>query len=197
MNAPQEMPPYVRFVIRPVEDRSALTGAGKYGFKDVVVAQITRPGQRDTHEVEPETWLAQLQKRSADGLIPDTWYPHFRRAYEDWKAGLDMPATGTPIRGWTVAMPAQQENLLMFGFRTVEDLAAADETAIQRIGLGGARLRDLARNWLVTAKDTGLATAKLEAAEVEAAALRTQLADMREKMASLEARLPQAVPSAI
>jgi hypothetical protein len=186
---PNELPPYVKFVIRPVEDRTCLLESGKWGYKDVVIAQITRPGQRDTHEAEPEAWLAQLQKRSADGLVPDTWYAHFKRQYEAWKEGLEIPTEGTPIRGWTVALPAQQENLILLGFRTVEELAAADEVAIQRIGLGGARLRDLARNWLVAAADTGIAAAKMEALQVQNAALQEQLRAQAERLKALEAKL--------
>ena len=191
MANPNEMPPYVKFVVRAVEDRTALLENGKYGFRNVTIAQITRPGQRDTHEAEPEQWLAQLQKRSADGMIPDTWYPHFKRQYAAWKEGLDMPVNGTPIRGWPVLLPAQQENLLQYGFRTVEDLAAADEAAVQRVGLGGVRTRDLARTWLEAAADTGTAVAKLDALQVENTGLKDQLASQAERLRALEQRLPQ------
>lgn len=187
--AKEELPPYVRFSVMPVEDRTQLLTNGKYGFRNVEVAHVTRPGQRDTVVREAEAWLADLQKRSADGMVPANWFTHFSAMYEAWKKGLEMPMEGTPLRGWSLLLPAAVENLLLLGFQTVEQLAAADETAVQRIGVGGVRMRELARDWLASS-DQGKAAAAQEALRVENAALRERVDTLARQIADLTARLP-------
>lgn len=170
----EELPPFVRFALLPQEDRSELLSNGKYGFRNVEVAYITRPGQRDTVVKDAQLWLSELQKRSADGLVPSGWYDHFSKAYDAWKLGLELPPNGTPLRGWTVLLPAQTENLLLLGIRTVEELAALDETGVQRVGMGGARFRDLARDWLASSAQ-GKTAAEMETLRVANQALTEQV----------------------
>ena len=186
----KDLPPYVRFIVRAVEDRTKALEGGHYGFKDLEIALITRPGSRDTVEKEAVLWLAELDKRAADGMVPVEWATHFRTAYKEWKAGNEAPLTGTPIRGWPVLLPAHQENLILANIRTVEDLANADEAALQHFGMGGHSLKTRAQAWLAAA-DTGKVTMKVEALHVENTALKEQLKDMRQRFEALEARLPK------
>lgn len=186
MEQKKELPPFVRFSEMPVEDRNILLENGRYGFRDVKIAHITRPGQRDTVVKEAELWLNDLKKASADGHIPPEWYPHFRSLYDNWCKGLELPVAGTPIRGWTVLSPSQVENLLLLNFRTVEELAAANEAAIQRIGLGGLRMREMARDWLAAA-DNGKAAAQLEAQRVQNETLTLQIEALQAQVKRLSA----------
>jgi len=190
----QNMPPFVRFQVMAVEDRSRLLESGHYGFKNVEMAYITRPGQRDTVVKEAELWLADLEKQVRDERVPREWLGHFRKQYEMWKAGLEVPVEGTPIRGWPVIFPAQQEELLSIGIRTVEDLAAANMEIVNRIGLGGMDLKKKAEAWLATSAGAGVAVSRIEALERDNQALREKVEELSRALS--DNKLPaKAVPS--
>lgn len=154
-------PPYVSFEYRPVEDRNASIEAGHYVAKDVVFAVVTRPGSRDSLDVEAATWLANLKKKSEDGQIPQTWYPNFLARYEAFLKNEELPESGTPIKGWVVISPSAQKALIEAGFRTVEALAEAPDNGISSIGTGALSYRQKARLWLETAKSTGTSVERL------------------------------------
>lgn len=171
----QNLPPYVVFEKRAVEDRAKELSAGVYGVKDVDFVKVTRPGQRDTVEKEAEAWVSELEKKARDNLAPQSWADHFRKQYEAWKLGQELPLNGTPIKGWQLLSPAQQQNLITFGIRTVEDLAGASDEAIQRLGMGAMSLKQKAANWLSEGKDKGASAARMTALEIENKELRDKL----------------------
>jgi hypothetical protein len=115
-----ELPPYVKFERRAVEDRNATIAAGHYVAKDVDFALVTRPGSHDTLETEVEPWLERLHEQARNSFIPAAWAEGFSAAYDRWKRGEEIPENGTPIKTWPVVSPAQQETLIGNGFRTVE-----------------------------------------------------------------------------
>lgn len=91
-------------------------------------------------------------------------------AYEAWKAGQDMPLTGTPLAAWSTISGQQAEALRMAGFRSIEQVAEAHESQLMAIRLPNAAvLRDAARQWLgsqdASAREQRIADleAKLEA----------------------------------
>lgn len=185
MSDKKELPPFVRFYERAVEDRSKLLATGAYGFRNIEIAEITRPGQRDTTERDPQEWLADLEKRVADGLAPSTWLKHFRDEYLAWKEGREVDLQGTPIRTWPVLDPATVEELLRYRVRTVEELAALDDTATQRIGLGTITFRQRARDWLEASKSTGKIVAQQEALRAENDGLKTRIETLEAQLAAL------------
>jgi hypothetical protein len=161
MNSNEEKPPYVVFELRAVEDRNASVKEGRYIAKDVIFAQITRPGSRDTHEEEAEQWLLKLAKRAADGIIPQGWVSKFSTELEAFKKNETLPEAGTPIKGWQIISPAVQTQIIRAGFRTVEDLAAAPEVELVSIGMGGPTWREKARAWIAEGKEKGASAEKV------------------------------------
>lgn len=198
MSEQKMRPPYVRFEKRAVEDRSIVIKTGVYGFKDVNMAKITIPGQKDTVERFADDWLVDVQKRAEAGQIPPEWPDLFTRAYEFWKKGQEMPLNGTPIKGWQVMTPAQQENLVAVGVLTVEDLSELSDEATQRIGTGAVSMKLKARAWLKEAGSVGSVAAEnetlrrdLDSANALAASQAAMLANMAERLHALEdARTP-------
>ena len=187
---PKDLPPFVRFETLAVEDTSRLLENGHYGFKNLEVAYITRPGQRDTVVKEAALWLGDLEKRAADGMIPYSWPQAFREAFRRWKAGEEIPVDGTPIKGWPVLFPAQQQELLQLNIRSVEELAAAPEEVLGRIGMGAVDLRRKARNWLATAQNVGKVASQVTQLQAENANLLRQLAELQEAVAALKKQAP-------
>jgi hypothetical protein len=171
-------PPYVRFERRPVEDRTKLLQSGRYGFKDVDIACITSPGQKDIVERPAQEWLTYLAKQADDGRIPSTWVEHFRKTYDSWQQGQEAPVSGTPIKGWALLSPAQQENVIQANIRSVEDLAAANDSAIGAIGMGGLTYRDKARAWLAESEKQGSTAEQLASLQRDNEALKAQVAEL-------------------
>jgi len=160
-----DRPAYVEFEIRAVEDRSETIKAGHPVYHDVAYAIVTPPGGNLTVEKVAEDWVA--AKRN------DPFYRHYKEALTAFLEDREAPVDGTPIEMWPSVTPAQVKQIRAAGLRTVEDLAAANETSIAKMGMGGRALKDRAAAWLDAASDTG------KVAE-ENAALKAQLADLAE-----------------
>lgn len=187
-------PPYVEFVTRVKEDRSELTAHGTWAVRDVIVAKITRPGQKDTVEREAEGWILDLRKQAADNRIPHSWPQHFSAALKAYKEGLELPVNGVPIKGWGLLTPAQQETVVRAGIKTVEDLAAASAEAIAHVGMGGIVWRDAAKSWLAQGKDKGAVAQEVADLKRDNAALKEELANRDEQLKELVARVAALEP---
>lgn len=192
-----ERPPYVMFERRAVEDRSASIAAGHYVAKDVDFAIITRPGSRDSRDKNAVEWLAELREKARQNLVPQTWYRGFQESYDAWKNGQTLPEKGTPIKGWQLLGPAAQETVIAAGFRTVEDLANADEGSLKNLGTGAISLRLKAQGWLEAAENQGKSAERIN----ELAAKLAELTALTEKLLAenkeLRAKLPQPAPAKV
>lgn len=156
----EQRPPYVRFEQRAVEDRAKSNETGVYSYKDVNFALVTPHGSKDVFEDEAESWLAKQQEHARKGRIPETHFKYFKSQYDAWKDGQELPEEGTPIKGWAVLSPAQQQMCIQANVRTVEDLALAPEDALHQIGMGARALKQKAVAWLSSA-DTGKSASQI------------------------------------
>lgn len=186
MAAPR--PPYVTFTVEPVEDRTKALGEGVYGFRDVVFAHITVPGQKDTVVKEAKVWLAEVKKRAFDGIIPSDWPLHFTELYNAYIQGLTPPVSGTPIQGWNVLSPGQQQTVVAVGIRSVEDLAEATDEALQRIGPGAVIAKQKAKAWLEQ-KETGKVVEELVTLRRDNEDLRATVQQLMSGMQEMKAAL--------
>lgn len=162
----EERPPYVRFEVRAEEDRQASLDAGHYVGKDIHYALITPMGSKDCIERKVDEWFDKLKQDVSEGRCPKEWYNGFKEAYKEWCEGREIPVNGTPISDWPPLSPSQVKTLLSLQVRTVEDLAAANEEVIGRIGMGGRALKQRAIDWLTSAGSTGKASGELTALKV-------------------------------
>jgi len=78
-----------------------------------------------------------------------------------------MPVDGTPIRGWPVLSPSDQENVIAVRIRTVEDLAEANEQTLMSLGIGSRTMKQKAQAWLDSSNSNGKATEKISALQSE------------------------------
>lgn len=188
MQQMDDRPPYVEWRRVPVEDREASLLAGRYVAKDVDIAVVMRPGSRDTVEKDVQTFFSDWDARVRNKQCPPEWPRAWRQSYEAWKAGEELPVNGTPIKGWALLSPAQQQNLIAAKVLTVEDLAALPDQELQVVGVGATGIREQARSWLKAADQGKLAA--------ENADLRQKVADLTAAVQTLMGRLDEAKASA-
>lgn len=172
----QGRPPYVRFEQRAEEDRDATIKAGHLVLKDVDYVVILTAGSKDTVEQPALGWLSHCEVLSSKGKWPREWFGHHKKMYEDWKAGLEIVPIGFSVRQWPAITKAQAENLVIAGVLTVEDLAAANEQTLAKIGMGGRALKEKAQAWIDSSKGN---------VGEELAALRAQLSDLTQTIGRL------------
>ena len=163
MLASADRPPYVQFEVQSVEDRGASLQQGHYITKDVVFAVVTPAGSKDRIPRQADDWFAQLEQQVQEGRFSREWLNHYKAAYDAFKSDREPPLHGTSIRYLTVLSPAQVQLCLNFSVRTIEDLAAANEETLGRLGMGARMLKQKAIEWLESSKTVGQQVEKITA----------------------------------
>jgi len=190
----KDRPPYVAFEVRAEEDRNASIEAGYYKAKDVDYALITPAGSKDRVEQKVGEWFDKLQEQVMQERFPAEWLAKFQENYKLWKNGQEVPLTGTSVKNWPMLSPSQRTALLGLHVHTVEDLAAANEEVIVRLGMGGRSLRDKAREWLAStggeagkqAEQLVALRVALEMSENAKKALEDKLKEMKKQLEALK-----------
>lgn len=180
----KERPAYVKFERVAVEDKAASLAAGRYVAKDVDMAFITPPYSRDIFKMKVTDWFTNMKQDVANGRMPEEWAQNYRKAYEAWKNGQELPLNGTPIKGWGVISPAVQETLIRLNILTVEDLSRVTDEGQRAIGMGAIDLKNKAVAWLAQMEDKGSVT-------MEMAALKQQNAQLQGNVATLERQVKE------
>ena len=181
----KDRPAYVRFERLAEEDIPASRAAGKFVAKDVDYVLITPPYSKDIFKQKVKDWLPQLDRDQSGGRIPQQWVDLYKDAYKRWQNGQEMPLNGSPIKGWGVISPAQQETLLRMNILTVEDLAGVNDEGVRRIGMGAVELKNKAQAWLAQLGDKGPLTMKMAALEQENGQLRGEVATLSRQVHEL------------
>ena len=187
-------PPYVRFKRVAVRDHAKSTDAGYEVTRDEDFACITPPGSRDCVEKVATEWLKEIEAKSRNGDQgwPFEFVQGFRMAYEQYLQQNEMPPMGTPVRGFPLLQPSEQQRCLSASILTVEDLAAANEQSLSRIGMGARAMSEKASTWL-RSRDDGSAKVASENVNLRAEndRLKDQLAKAQESIRDLERELKQ------
>lgn len=189
MEALADRPPYVTFENRPIEDREASIRCGHIVYKDVPFAFITPAGSRDRIEKQADRWLEDKQRDVDAQRMPAEWLRGFHAKYEAWKAGQEMPVDGTSLSSWGLLTPAQMQNLKNMGFRTIEDVAAANAEGLSRIGMGALDMKQRAIDWLKAAEKNGVSAAEMDKLRNDLKAALSRLEQVEASNKALEAEL--------
>lgn len=128
---------------------------------------IEQPVREDHKERFPRQWLY-FQMKQGDGV------PVVGTSLDDWQ----RDSKGEVSR-------AQVEELRILKFQSVEQVAAASDSQLQRIGMGGPGLRERAKSYLNTRH-------RSESAE-ELEKTRSELETLKAQMAELMAAQPKRV----
>jgi hypothetical protein len=147
---------------------------------------VTPAGTRDRIEREATAWLANIEEGVKQERIPSMWLTAYRQALEAYKQQREAPEFGSPIIDWPSASPAQIKTLLDINVRTVEELAAANEETLGRVGMGGRALKQKAIIWLESSKDSGKLTEEVAQLRIENEELKLRDAEREQRLAQLE-----------
>lgn len=165
-------PVLVEFYLQGVEDRAASQKAGHYVAKDVEFIKITPAGGNLIWE----------------GEVTDVHRQRYERQYDAWQKGLEPPEDGTPLKEWPPISPGQLQTMMAMHIRTVEALAQAPDTAMQRAGMGAMTLRDKARVYLQNAEDHGQVAEEIASLRLENETLKGRLEELEKALADLKPR---------
>jgi len=194
----KEIAALVRFERKAEQDARLTKTMGRYVAQDVDYAIITPAYSKDEHWKTVESFLTDNDQKVSMGKLPQGQATHYRRLYEAWKSGQELPVEGTPIRGWSVLSPAQQDNLIRQNIPTVEYLAGINDEGMKSVGMGALDMKRKALAWLAQATDKGPLT--MEIADVRRendllkANLETLTRQMQQVLAHQSAPLPPPPP---
>lgn len=141
-------PAYVEFETKCEERQHLIELGGGTFWVNVDYAIITPQGSRDRYPKVVAEWFPSLERQVKQGQYPEEWYLGYKKAYAAFVEGKELPVDGTPIRNWPILSPAQMEACIKLRLRSVEDLAAANEETLHRLGMGGRGLKQRANDWL-------------------------------------------------
>jgi hypothetical protein len=181
-----ERPPYIRFELRAVPDRS-----GAAEFRDVEMVLITPQGSRDCVERLVTDWFEANKKAVREGRLPAEWNTAFHEAYRLWKDGQEVPINGFALSGWPAISPAMLKTCNALGMRAVEDVAAMNEESIARLGMGGRALKERAIAFLDTLKGSHATSKELDALRVQLKAAIERNTALEDQVKTLAATLEQ------
>jgi hypothetical protein len=165
-----------RFFLDQVQDMVASEKAGRAIFRDEERVEIIMPGNPHTRPV---------------ARVTDEHRQRWPREYAAFREGIELAPDGTPLEEWSILKRSQVMELKALGFKTVEHIRDMDDLAVQRIGMGGRRLKEMAGVFLDDADRVALTNrlaADNERKDEEIAALRRQIAEMG---AQVEARFAE------
>ena len=166
------------FYMDSVKDEVASHGAGRDIFREVERVRIIIPGA-----------VASIVVKNVDDSHRRRW----PQAYEAFRAGREAPVSGLPLEEWPILNRAQIAELRAMQIRTVEEMAALSDLAVQRIGMGGLMLRDRARAYLDDSQREALTTklsAENDVLRSRVGALERQVDELGRQLLALAAAQP-------
>jgi hypothetical protein len=120
---------YPRFFVDQVQDMVASEMQGRPIFRDEERVEIIMPGNPHTRPV---------------ARVTDEHRQRWPQHYEAFREGIEVSPEGTPLEEWPILKRSQVLELKALGFMTVEQVGTWTISSIQRIGMGGRRLKDIA-----------------------------------------------------
>lgn len=153
--------------------------AGRDGFNES--GQITTSTWARVKDLQP----TEMIRGDDDGLrfrsLMEVWRG-IEPAYQAWKAGLDVPETGTPLAAWPALSKAELTTLHKIGLKSVEAVAEMRESVAAGGALPNMRaLKANAKSWL-------------EGRDAET--LQKRIADLEAREAAMMEMLEQATAAA-
>jgi hypothetical protein len=186
----QERPPYVRFEIGTMEYRD---NSGVQHARDVEHILVTAAGTKEVHVAIAEDWIANKERlaRQQPPQYPPQWAQAMRASFDLWRAGHEVPENGTSIRSWPVASPSEVKRCVEANVLTVEDLAVANEPALQRLGMGARALKDKAATWVAERDGPGRSVQELSALRIAHDEQAHEIEELRETVRKMGAAMAE------
>jgi hypothetical protein len=170
---------WVQFSMKPIQNNFRSQEAGRPIFEDQLWIEIRVPGNALTIIERPA--LEEDKRR-----FPRQW------AWFEKTHGTDGQNVGTPLSQWPLLRPSQVEEMRALKFYTVEQVAFASDQQVGTVGMIGGMnplaLRERAKLFLESAKDTALAVKQAD----EIKRRDEEMAKMRQEMAEMKSLLEAA-----
>jgi hypothetical protein len=115
----------------------------------------------------------------ASNIARDRWM-FVERHYDAWKAGQEAPEHGTPLAAWPGITAEQAEVMRTAGLRSVEDIASATDSVINRINLPGVRDVQASAKLFLGSLDTQRTADALAEKDKQISVLSEQLEELRQ-----------------
>lgn len=180
-----------KFFLHEQQDDLASARQGRPIFRSEERVEIIMPGNPLTRPVQ---------------RVTDEHRERWPKEYEAFKKGEEMSRDGTAIEFWPVLNRAMIRELKALEIYTVEQIAELSDLAVQRIGMGGLKMRELARAYFDEAKASALTQTlahQNEQLESKLAAQDLQIAEQNKLLSQMNDRLmallnaPNPIQSAI
>lgn len=107
-------------------------------------------------------------------------------SYEAWLKGQEEPTEGTPVDVLPFLTPGIVSHLKSIMIRTAEDLANAEESTIERIGMGARSFKQKAQAYLDAKVGDGAVAALNQKLTHDNETLRGEIAALRELVEGME-----------
>lgn len=138
-----------RFFYDAVENPIASAAAGHSVYDQRELVQFIMPGNPN----------APVERVAPEHV--ERW----PKQYEAFKKGVEITTDGTPLEMWPILNRAQVLNMKALGLHSIEQCAAMSDLAVQKVGMGGHKIRELAKAYLDEADQMATTTAALDRAE--------------------------------
>ena len=133
-------------------NETATLNAGRPIYDDVEMIRIRWAGNTKNEFHAPASDRSDrpvVDPATNDKYWP-TWkdHPDFKAAYEAFKQGQAIAASGTPIEEWPTLTEAKRAELKAINIHTVDQLANLDPNGMKRLGIEGPELKAKAQAYL-------------------------------------------------
>jgi hypothetical protein len=177
---------FPRFHTEAVQDPVASAAAGRPIYTSQERVQIINPGNPNQPVFD----------------VTDAHRNRWPEQYKLFLSGQEVSMSGTPIEQWSILNRGHVLELKGMDIHTIEQCAGLSDLALQRLGMLGAKLRDLAKAYLDESEQMAITTAALaraEAAESRIAALEQSAKENRLLLDQVHAELMRvkALPSSV
>jgi len=126
------------FFTQATENPAKTRKEGRPVFDDVVMCEITIPGDRLNKVVQ---------------IAKDEHKERFPAAWKQYAAMKEQVGEGTPLESWTLMTAGRVMELKSLHIHTVEQLADLNESFITKLGIDGRRLVEDAQAYIKTAEE--------------------------------------------
>lgn len=159
-----------RFFEDTVQDEVASAREGRPIFRTEERVQIIMPGNPLSSPVQ---------------VVNESHKQRWPKQYDQFKAGLEQAPDGTPLEEWPILNRAMVKELKHLEIHTIEQCAALDDQACQRIGMGALELRKKAQAYF----DDAVRMSLVEQVTAENSKLRSEMAALKNQVEELGALL--------
>jgi hypothetical protein len=128
----------LRFFVEPVQNQGKTLEVGRPIYDNVEMVGINVPGSKD-----------EVVKK-----VNDEIKAKFGAQYDRWKRTQEQPVDGTPLSMVPWLNPAQIRELQALNIMTLEQLGSLSDTSVQKIGMGGLKLREKAQTYMKSGTDS-------------------------------------------